>query len=394
MPSTSELRQDLALARAHTDELFQLLDPAAMYDRPIPERHRIIFYLGHLEAFDWNQIARLELDTPSFHPKFDQLFEAGIDPEPGKAPADKPSDWPKLREVADYKNRVRETVDGLWDNASPDVRQMAIEHREMHAETFCYMLHNLEHEKKRDKNAARASDTVAEATGHRPEMISIPSGDAILGKRTGDGFGWDNEFQQVIRNVPAFAIGKYKITNGEYLEFVNEGAAARHYVPHYWVRRDGNWFYRGMFEEIPLPLDWPVYVSRQEAAAYAEWKGKSLPTEAQFQRAAYGTARGTPDGTTNGTPATARGNFDYERWEPVPVNGSPESDSAFGVSQLVGNGWEATSTVFAPFEGFAPSPTYPGYSANFFDNSHYVVKGASPRTSSRLVRPSFRNWFR
>ncbi|MDQ6664777.1 MAG: ergothioneine biosynthesis protein EgtB, partial [Acidobacteriota bacterium] len=42
----------------------------------------------------------------------------------------------------------------------------------------------------------------------------------------------------------------------------------------------------------------------------------------------------------------------------------------------------------------APSPTYPGYSANFFDNSHYVVKGASPRTSSRLVRPSFRNWFR
>ncbi len=386
MPSTTELRQDLALARAHTDELFQLLDPAAMYDRPIPERHRIIFYLGHLEAFDWNQIARLNLNTPSFNPEFDRLFEAGIDPEPGKAPSDRASDWPKLSEVLDYKNRVRETVDKLWDNASPDVRQMAVEHREMHAETFSYMLHNLEHDKKHNKSGGRASENFMAVGEHRPEMVSIPSGDATLGKRTGEGFGWDNEFQQVTCNVPAFAIGKYKITNGEYLEFLNEGAGTRNCVPHYWVRRDGDWFYRGMFEEIPLPLDWPVYVSRQEAAAFAEWKGKSLPTEAQFHRAAYG--------MPNGTPTTARGNFDYHRWDPIPVNASPESDSAFGVSQLVGNGWECTSTIFAPFDGFEPLPTYPGYSANFFDNDHYVVKGASPRTSSRLVRPSFRNWFR
>lgn len=345
-----------------------------MYDRPIPERHRIVFYLGHLEAFDWNQIARRHLNTPSFHPEFDLLFEAGIDPEPGKAPSDRPSDWPKLGEVLDYKNRIRETVDRLWDNVSPDVRQMSIEHREMHAETFTYMLHNLEHEKK----AARGSEELPAVREHKPETISIPPGKATLGKRTGDGFGWDNEFQQVTQTVPAFAIGKHKITNGEYLDFVNEGAAA----PHYWVRRNGRWFYHGMFEDIPLPLDWPVYVSRQEAAAYAEWKGKSLPTEAQFHRAAHG----IPDG--------ARGNFDYRRWEPIPVNASPESDSAFSVSQLVGNGWELTSTAFAPFDGFAPQPTYPGYSANFFDNQHYVVKGASPRTSACLVRPSFRNWFR
>ncbi|MDQ2898998.1 MAG: SUMF1/EgtB/PvdO family nonheme iron enzyme [Acidobacteriota bacterium] len=365
---------NLALSRAHTDELFQLLDPAAMYDRPIPERHRIVFYLGHLEAFDWSQIAQFDLNTPSFHPEFDRLFEAGIDPEPGKAPGDQPSDWPKLREVLDYKNRVRETVDHLWDNASPDARQMVIEHREMHAETFAYMLHNLEHEKKATP-ASHAAPAVGE---HRPQMLAIPPGVATLGKRTGEGFGWDNEFQQVSQAIPAFAIGKYKITNGQYLDFVNEGASA----PHFWLRRDDSWFYRGMFAEIPLALDWPVYVSQKEAAAYAQWKGKALPTEAQFHRAAHGVPHG------------AAGNFDYARWEPIPVNASPESDSAFGVSQLVGNGWELTSTPFAPFDGFAPHPTYPGYSANFFDNQHYVVKGASPRTSSRLVRPSFRNWFR
>jgi formylglycine-generating enzyme required for sulfatase activity len=61
---------------------------------------------------------------------------------------------------------------------------------------------------------------------------------------------------------------------------------------------------------------------------------------------------------------------------------------------LVGNGWEWTSTVFAPFPGFSPLPSYPEYSADFFDGQHYVMKGASPATGRELVRRSFRNWFR
>jgi formylglycine-generating enzyme required for sulfatase activity len=61
---------------------------------------------------------------------------------------------------------------------------------------------------------------------------------------------------------------------------------------------------------------------------------------------------------------------------------------------MTGNGWEWTNTPFAPFEGFKPRPTYAGYSANFFDGKHYVIKGASPRTAAKLIRPSLRNWFR
>ncbi len=45
-------------ARSQTDALFRLIVPDALYDRPIPERHRLIFYLGHLEAFDWNLLGR------------------------------------------------------------------------------------------------------------------------------------------------------------------------------------------------------------------------------------------------------------------------------------------------------------------------------------------------
>jgi len=60
-------------ARAHSDELFEIVRPEALYDRPIPERHRIIFYLGHLEAFDWNLLLE-PLGLASFDPDFDRLF--------------------------------------------------------------------------------------------------------------------------------------------------------------------------------------------------------------------------------------------------------------------------------------------------------------------------------
>ena len=76
-------------------------------------------------------------------------------------------------------------------------------------------------------------------------------------------------------------MARYKVTNGDYLEFVRAGASP----PFFWADRGGRWFYRAMFAEIPLPLDHPVYVTLDEAQAYARWRGKSLPTEPQFHRA-------------------------------------------------------------------------------------------------------------
>ena len=81
-------------------------------------------------------------------------------------------------------------------------------------------------------------------------------------------------------------------------------------------------------------------------------------------------------------------------FDPLDVDAHPGGDSSFGVSQLVGNGWEWTATKFGPFPGFEPRPFYPGYSRNFFDDEHYVMKGGSPVTAARLLRHSFRNWFR
>lgn len=136
-------------------------------------------------------------------------------------------------------------------------------------------------------------------------------------------------------------------------------------------------------------------MSHAEAAACARWAGKSLPTEAEWHRAAYGASPSNErtDLRGSGTPDSHLGNFDFERWDPVPVNAFPAGRSALGVLGMLGNGWEWTSTPFAPFRGFEPFPFYHGYSADFFDGRHFVMKGGSARTASCMLRPSFRNWF-
>src|ERR1043166_1812718 len=88
------LKRQLDEARRQTDAIFDIISPAAFYERPIEERHRIIFYLGHLETFDWNMIGRISFGLKPLHQEFEQLFSFGIDPVDGNLPHDKPSEWP------------------------------------------------------------------------------------------------------------------------------------------------------------------------------------------------------------------------------------------------------------------------------------------------------------
>jgi ergothioneine biosynthesis protein EgtB len=409
----STLAARLADARRRTDEIFGVLRPDALYERPIPERHRLIFYLGHVEAFDWNLIARRTFGAPVFHERFDKLFAFGIDPVDGKLPNEPASEWPGRQEVVGYDQRVRDTVDRLLasaDLAKPEIEtvfHVAIEHRLMHAETLAYLLHQLPHDMKRGP----APDWSEAGATPRARTIDVPAGSATLGRRRGDGFGWDNEYDEHRVDVAAFRMDVHKVTNGEYLEFVNAGgyreprlwndvdrawlASEGRSHPLFWTPREDGWYWRGMFAEARLPLDRPVFVSHAEANAYARWAGGRLPTEPEFHRAAYGTRDGGERAYPWGdAPPDARcGNFDFHRWEPTPVGACPDGRSAFGFDDLLGNGWEWTSTVWAPFEGFERFPFYPGYSADFFDGRHVVMKGGSMRTAACMLRRSFRNWF-
>jgi ergothioneine biosynthesis protein EgtB len=431
-PITTQERERMAArladARSRTDEIFAVLDPAALYERPIPERHRLVFYLGHVEAFDWNLIARRAAGLEPFHQAFDQLFAFGIDPIDGGLPNEPPSAWPRRGAIEDYNVRVRAAIDDCVRGAHPfaagvderTVFHMAIEHRLMHAETLAYLLHQLPHAAKhapRDGAAAFAVPAAEHgasglgAAARAPRVVDVPAGTATLGlERSDSALGWDNEYDRHGVPVPGFGIDAHKVTNRRFLEFEGDGgyqnrelwsdAAWRwkeqHDIRHpaFWTRHDGAWHWRGMFAEVPLPLEAPVFVSHAEAAAFARWAGRALPTEAQFHRAAYGTHAGAERAYPWGDRFEgARGNFDFAGWDPTPVGATPETDSAFGVAELVGNGWEWTATPFAPFAGFQAHPFYEGYSASFFDGSHYVLKGGSPRTAACMLRRSFRNWF-
>jgi len=415
------LSERMSDARQRSDALFDLVRPDSLYERPILERHRIIFYVGHLEAFDWNLLHESIFGLRTFHPEFNRLFAFGIDPVGGGLPSDQPSDWPSVEMVRDYVARIRATLDERVtdvDLGSYPARRdgfsletllnVAIEHRLMHVETLAYMLHQLPLERKILQ--LRSSSLQTEPVNHR--AVEIPCGMTSLGlSRQDEHFGWDNEYESHRVLVPGFEIDPYQVTNRQFLDFMNAGGYETHAFwtdedwnwkaaqgiscPVLWRKASDGWFYRTMFEEIPLPPDWPVYVSHAEAMAYARWAGKQLPTEEEWHRAAYGSPGGLQTRYPWGddAPDANRGNFDFHRWDPAPVNAFPAGKSAFAVHGMLGNGWEWTSTAFTPFPGFEPFSFYRGYSADFFDGKHFVMKGGSARTAACMLRPTFRNWF-
>ncbi len=410
--------------RERSKALFDLVDPAAYYTRPIALRHPLVFYDGHLPGFSFNTLVKRGLGEPSIDARLETLFARGIDPHESQAASstgDAREGWPArddVRQFADEADRrvVAALTSGDVDQPGHPLLDRAeaayaiLEHEAMHQETLLYMWHRLPYEQKR-KPKGYVPITEGAVPAH--EWIEVPAGRATLGVNTGAvPFSWDNERPAHVVDVPAFSIARHNVTNAEFLEFVEAGgyAEARWWRPEdlewigaekiahpsFWERRDGRWHWRGLFDLIPLPLAWPVYVSWAEASAYTRWRGTRLPTDMEYQRAAYGapgsTERQYPWG--DAAPTAEHGAFDFTTWDPHPAGSHPAGRSAWGVDDLAGNGWEWTSSVFEPFPGFAVIPSYPEYSADFFDGEHFVMKGASPATARELLRPTFRNWFR
>jgi ergothioneine biosynthesis protein EgtB len=406
--------------RERSRALFSLLADDAYYCQPIALRHPIVFYEGHLPAFSFNTLVKKALGRPAIDERLERLFARGIDPEESQG-GSTPATWPDRATVRGFAEEAdRRVLDALereelerpghplLDRA--DAVYTILEHEAMHQETLLYMWHRLPFGQKR-----RPEGYVVRVDGHVPraEWCAVPAGRAVLGvSREETAFAWDNERPARSVDVPAFSVDRHDVTNAEFMAFVESGGYSterwwrredwawvqqqRLSHPLFWERHDGTWYWRGMFELIPLPPSWPVYVSQAEAAAFAKWRGARLPTEAEFQRAAYG----APDGSWrqhawgHAEPTPLRGVFDFASWDPEPAGTHPEGASAWGIDDLVGNGWEWTSTPFAPFPGFLASASYPEYSADFFDGEHVVMKGASPATARELLRPTFRNWFR
>lgn len=420
--------------RRRSAALFDLLDESSYYSKPIDLRHPIVFYEGHLPAFSFNTLVKRGLDGRSIDPTLEKLFARGIDPHESATNAETASPsaealtrggWPSRSEVqafaAEADSRVIAALEHddieqpghpLLDGA--EAAYAILEHEAMHQETLLYMWHRLPLSAKR----APAGYT-PQADGPVPHQfdVTVAPGPAKIGVGADDvEFSWDNERPRTTADVGEFLIDAHNVTNEAFLEFVHAGGykestywqeqdfawITAHGIEHplFWERQEGNadgaFMWRGMFEMFPLPMSWPVYVSQAEASAFARWRGRRLPTEAEYQRAAYGSPSGDerkfPWG--DAAPDATRGVFDFESWDPAPAGSHAAGASGWAIHDLAGNGWEWTGSVFAPFDGFTPIPSYPEYSADFFDGEHFVMKGASPATARELIRPSFRNWFR
>ncbi len=169
-------------------------------------------------------------------------------------------------------------------------------------------------------------------------MVLVPAGSFPMGVPSGDRDGGRDEYPRHEVFVGTFAIDKFEVTNGHYLEFVK---SAGHRVPEH-PRNPTRSLWQG--ESISDELtDRPVVnVDWFDAEAYCRWAGKRLPTEAEWEKSAKGTSdRRFPWG--NIEPTSKHLNYN-QQWRGgktlMPVGSYEAGKSPYGVYDMAGNVWE------------------------------------------------------
>jgi len=380
--------------------LFETLASEEAYLRkPISLRHPLIFYLGHTATFFINKLV-LAGQAQRINPRFESMFAIGVDEMSWDDLSDAHYDWPPVEEVRAYRDQVRVVVDGLiaslplslpigWDHPWWPVL-MGIEHERIHLETSSVLIRQHELHYVRPHPAWQANRD----SGAAPEnsLVDIPAGHVQLGKSRDDPYyGWDNEYGSHEAEIPAFQAGRYLVSNGEFLAFVEaggygddtlweeEGRAWKDYAqaryPTFWLRDGQGWKLRLMTEEIPMPWDWPVETNFHEAKAFCNWKKRAtgqpyrLPSEDEWFRLYdfAGLAEVPPDHATN-----VNLHLDHSA-SSCPVNRFRHGE----LYDVVGNVWQWTETPIYPFEGFEVHPLYDDFTTPTYDGRHNLMKGGS-----------------
>lgn len=227
----------------------------------------------------------------------------------------------------------------------------------------------------------------ARAAAAAVQWLAFPAGVYEIG-HVGNEFAFDNETPRHRRFVDGFSIASRPVTNGEYIEFVEDRGYDRPTLwlsdgwhtlqdskwraPLYWENRDGEWWHMTLAGMRKVDAAEPVcHVSYYEAEAFARWAQMRLPTEVEWEIAASGAARD--------------GNFaDSGRLHPQPAAASPE---------FFGNVWQWTQSAYLPYPGFRASADALGeYNGKFMVNQ-MVLRGGSCVTPRSHIRASYRNFF-
>ena len=405
------LADRMARARAGTLALIGLVEDADLNRCLNAEFSPMRWHLGHIAAFEAHWILIRAGGRPSLRPEYDHLFDPTRNPKADRVRL------PPRAELLDFAERVRADALRVLASAGPDhpdpllrdafVGEMVYEHECQHQEILTFLLQMLPPGRKR-----RPDGHPSPAPGVEPpdEMIAVPGGTFLMGD-AGGGFAYDNERTAHPVALKDYQIGKFPVTEQAFARFFAAGGYrtaslwsaegwqwASDYgitAPRDWSRTEGGGvLIRTMFEDREPAPGVPVMgVSRFEAEAYARWLGRRLPTEAEWERAAaWDVAAGRPRRFPwgNGLPTVPLANADGLGWGTRPVTDLGRSPT--GCAELAGQVWEWTSSPFGPYPGFRAFP-YAGYSQDWFDGRHFVLRGGSWATRGPLCRSSFRNWY-
>jgi iron(II)-dependent oxidoreductase len=282
-----------------------------------------------------------------------------------------------LREyMAAVRDRTLDVLDRV-DLEGPEplladgfVYEMLIAHEHQHNETMMQLLQLV------DGYPRPGRQTPSSKPEPGPEMVSVAGGTHLVGAPP-HGFAYDNERPAHEVELAPFLIDRAPVTNAAYAAFVGEAGAE---PPMFW-RPDGagGWLDTRFGRSEPLVETAPViHVDWHGATAFAEWTGKRLPTELEWEAAAVGADR-------------ERANLDGLAYGCVPAGSFADGASDCGAVQMLGDAWEWTASEFTAYPGFEAFP-YREYSEVFYDDGYRVLRGGAWATRRGVVRPSFRNW--
>jgi len=403
----------LADAGAQTQRLIAGLDDGQLAGSARGTVNPLLWDLGHIAWFYERFVLRGLDGRPSLRPGGGRLYDSirihdamrwGVE-------------LPRPAETLDYLDRVRAALAGrlpagMADEADSYFTQLTVFHEDMHGEDIAYGRQALDY-------SAPAFDTVAapDDAGPLPGDAEVPGGVHVLGASPDAPFVFDNEKWGHPLPVAPFRIARAPVTNAAFAAFVDDGGYARRdwwsgagwawrareevTQPLYWQRDGAGWAVRRFDGWERLRPHAPmVHVSWHEAEAWCRWAGRRLPTELEWEVAA--SRAPAADGTLapakrrypwgDDAPAAAHANLDGRAGGTVDVAAHPDGDSAFGCRQMLGNVWEWTADVFAPYPGFT-ADAYREYSAPWFYD-HKVLRGGSWVTRSRGVWNTWRNFYK
>lgn len=416
--SAVELTQWVHDARQRTLDLVADLDDEQLMGPYLPIINPMLWEIGHVTWFQEKWVLRHVCGRDSVRENADAIWDSIAIPHTSRWDLPLPSREETVAYLCEVRDRVLDVLqsDVQREQLSYFVRYTTF-HEDMHNEAFTYTRQTLAYPPPRFSDAAGVQAPIPK-TPLAAGDAEVPGGTFLLGAARDESFVFDNEKWAHPVKIEPFAISRTPVTQAEFLEFVEDGGYgssgcwttegwewrksvnAEH--PVYWKKgTDGEWIRRHFDQWYALESNLPViHVNWYEAMAYCQWAGRRLPTEAEWEFAAAmepnpnenmvpSEKRRFPWGVAD--PCSERVNMDWQRMGCVDVSALPESDSAFGCRQMIGNVWEWTASGFRPYPGFAKD-AYKEYSEPWF-GTHKVLRGGCWTTRSRMLRNTWRNFY-